>query len=293
MTRNPVSPLRPASLPYPPLSLAALGFLEVDPPTLVSIAAEAGFSSVSMRMRPAMAGGLHYPLEVGSLLAQQTRERIRDTGVGILQIELITLDRTTDIGGCRSLLEAGAALGAERLTATGDDPDPAVVAGKLGELAALALEYRMTVDLEFMPFRRLATLEGALAAIAAAGRDNVVVMVDALHLVRSGGRAADVAATDPQRLGVFQLCDGPLTGPAPDGLAAEAREARLLPGRGGFPLGALLDAMPARAILAAEVPLAASFPGLSPRERARMIHAATVGFLAEHRRVVEGLPAGR
>ena len=31
------------------LSLAALGFLELDPPAMLDVAAEAGFSSVSLR----------------------------------------------------------------------------------------------------------------------------------------------------------------------------------------------------------------------------------------------------
>ena len=279
-------------MPRIPLSLSPLGFLEVDPPALVSIAAEAGFSSVSLRMRPAVPGGFHYPLEAGGPLARETLARIRHTGVGILQVELVPLERTTDIGACRPLLEAGAALDATRLVVTGDDPDPAVVAGKLAEIADLAGEYGMTVDLEFMRFRCLATLGQALAAVTAAGRDNVAVMVDALHLLRSGGGAGDVAAADPRRLGVLQLCDGPPAGPAPEGLATEAREARLLPGRGAFPLGALLDAMPAHTILAAEVPLAKQFPPLSPRERARLVYEATVELLTTQPRVPDGGPAG-
>jgi len=276
-----------------PLSLSPLGFLDVDPPTLVSIAAEAGFSSVSMRMRPAVPAGIHYSLEAGGEAAQQTLARIRDTGVGILQAELVPLERATDVGACRPLLEAAAALGATRVVVTGDDPEPSVVAGKLAEIADLAAAYGMTVDVEFMRFRCLATLEHALAAVATAGRDNVAVMVDALHLVRSGGGAADLAAADPRRLGVLQLCDGPMAAPAPDRLATEAREARLLPGRGELPLGALLDAMPAHTILAAEVPLAAQIPALPPRERARMVYEATVELLTEHRRDRFGGPAGR
>ena len=274
------------------LNLAPLGFLEVAPPALVAIAAEAGFGSVSLRMRPAVAGGSHYPLAVGSPLARETLARLRQTGIGVLQAELVPLEKTTDVGACRPLLEAATALGATRLVVTGDDPDPAVVAGKLAEIADLAREYGMTVDVEFMRFRCLATLGQALAAVAAAGRDNVAVMVDALHLVRSGGGAADVAAADPRRLGVLQLCDAPLAAPAPERLAAEARESRLLPGRGELPLGALLDAMPAHTILAAEVPLAARVPAVPPHERARAIYEATVELLTAHRPVPDVDPPG-
>jgi sugar phosphate isomerase/epimerase len=199
--------------------------------------------------------------------------------VGILQVELIALDRATDVPAHRPMLEAGATLGATRLVVTGDDPDLSVVAAKLAEVADLAGEYRMTVDLEFMPFRAVGTLNQALAAASAAGCDNVAVMVDALHLARSGGVPADVAAADPRRLAVLQLCDAPLAAPARHLLADEAREGRLLPGRGGLPLEALLAAMPPDALLACEVPLGAEQAALSPQERARAVFTATTDVL--------------
>ncbi len=267
-------------MPCLDLSLAPLGFLQVRPPDLVSVAAEAGFGSVSLRLRPAIAGGPHYPLDPGSREAARTITRIRETGIRVLQIELVQLERGTDISACRPMLEAGAALGATRLVVTGDDPDPAVVAERLALTASLASEYSMTVDLEFMPFRYVATLGQALDIVESVDLDNVAVMVDALHLVRSGGGAADIQAADPSRLGVLQICDGPLPGPEPGALAAEAREARLVPGSGAFPLPALIDAMPPRTILAAEVPLPAQTPELSPTERARLIYEATSAFAA-------------
>ncbi len=261
------------------LTLAPLGFLELDPPTLLSVAGGAGFAAVTLRLAPAVPGGAHHPLAPDSPELLQTLARARETGVGILQVELIALDRATDVRAHRPMLEAGAALGATRLVVTGDDRDLSVVAAKLAEVADLAREYRLTVDLEFMPFRALATLGQALAAVSAAGRDNVTVMVDALHLVRSGGVPADVAAADPRRLAVLQLCDAPLVAPPRQSLADEAREGRLLPGQGELPLEALLAAMPPDALLACEVPLGAAQAALSPQERARAVFTATTDVL--------------
>ena len=203
--------------------------------------------------------------------------------MGVLQIELIALDRATDARAYRPLLEAGAALGATRLVVTGDDPDLSVVTARLAEIADLAAEYRLTVDLEFMPFRVLATLGQALAAVAEAGRDNVAVMVDALHLARSGGEPADVAAADARRLAVLQLCDAPSVAPARHLLADEARAGRLLPGCGGLPLEELLTAMPPDALLACEVPLAAASPPPAALDRALAVFEATVRLLTLHR----------
>jgi sugar phosphate isomerase/epimerase len=259
------------------LTLAPLGFLELDPPALVSVAHAAGFSFVALRVAPAVPGGIHYPLSTGSAEQRETAARLDGSGVGVLQVELVSLHRSVDVRACRPLLETGASLGATRVVACGDDSDPSAVATRLGELAGLAAEYAIAVDVEFMPFRELAALEQALAVVAAAGEKNVAVMVDALHLARSGGTPADVAAADPAHLAVLQICDAPLAAPAPGLLAAEARGARLLPGDGALPLAGLVDAMPKGTLFAAEVPLAGDCR--PPLERARAMYEATAAVI--------------
>lgn len=260
------------------LSLAALGFLELDPPALLDVAAGAGFSSVSLRTWAAVPGGPEYPLLEGVRLTRMTRERMDATGVGILQIELVSLAREVEIGSYQPVLEGGAALGAERVVACGDDED-GVVVERLAELCDRAAELGMSVDVEFMPFRSLATLHQALAVVAGAGRDNAHVMVDTLHLFRSGGSVAEVAAAPRSRIGVCQLCDAPLVGPRHDLLAAEAREHRLLPGDGQLPLSDLLGVLPDGVPLAVEVPNHTLFAGLPPGERAGLAYRATSTLL--------------
>ncbi len=61
-------------------------------------------------------------------------------------------------------------------------------------------------------------------------------------------------------------------------LAVEAREQRLLPGRGELPLRSLLEALPG-ALLVAEVPIGAQYPALSPVERARLVYRSTSSLL--------------
>ena len=262
------------------LGLAQLGFLDVEPPTLIDVAARAGFAAISVRTRAVVPGGPEHPLATGSRMSRETLARIRATGVGILQVELVQLVADTDIASCRPMLEGAAALGAERVVATGDDADDHVVADRLARLCDLAAEYRMIVDLEFMPFRHLATLAQALRVVALAARDNACVMIDALHLFRSGGTVADVAAVPGQGLGVCQLCDAPLAAPAPDRLAVEAREQRLLPGSGELPLRSLLEALPEGSPLVAEVPIGSWYPALSPLERALLVYRSTSALLA-------------
>jgi sugar phosphate isomerase/epimerase len=263
----------------PDLSLAALGFLELDPPALLDVAAEAGFSSVSLRTWAAVPGGPEYPLLEGGPLSEGTRKRMDATGVGILQIELVSLARKIEIESYRPVLEGGAALGAARVVASGDDEE-SVVVERLAQLCDVAGELGMSVDVEFMPFRRLATLTQALAVVARTDRDNARVMVDALHLFRSGGSVAEVAAAPRSRIGVCQLCDAPLVGPDEAAFATEAREHRFLPGDGELPLRDLVNALPGGVPLAAEVPNGVLFAGVSPADRAKLAYQAASAVIA-------------
>jgi sugar phosphate isomerase/epimerase len=258
----------------PAFGLAPLGFLEVPPPDLIALAAAAGFASVSLRLRAAVPGGPAFPMRTGDDLMRACRRRIAETGIQVLAIEQVGLDRATSVPALRAMLEAGAELGATRLVCSGDAPDFAVVVDRFGELCLLAEEFNMAVDLEFMPFRAVKTLEDAVAVVAAAARKNGRVCLDALHLFRSGGRVGSLSAVDASCLGALQLSDAPPTPPPAAALAEEAREQRMLPGHGALPLAELLAAYPADRPYVAEIPLRRAFPHLDALGRARLIAGA-------------------
>ena len=256
----------------PGFGLAPLGFLDVPPPRLIALAAEAGFASVNLRTAPAVPGGAAFPMRARDDLVRACRRRLAETGISVRAIEQVGLGQTRNGDALGHMLEAGAELGASRLLCSGDDPDLSLLADRFADLCRLAGQYGMAVDLEFMPFRALKTLEDAVAVVAASGAENGWVCLDALHLFRSGGSVASLAAVDPARLGSLQLCDAPGAAPHPDRLAEEARERRLLPGRGALPLAALLAAYPEGRPIDAEIPLAGPpFGDLDASARARLI----------------------
>jgi sugar phosphate isomerase/epimerase len=82
------------------------------------------------------------------------------------------------------------------------------------------------------------------------------VLVDPLHLARSGGTVDDVRRLPAGLLPYLQFCDAASAGPAPDleAAGAEARRTRLPPGDGALPLAGLLAAVPPSAALSLEVP---------------------------------------
>ncbi len=266
----------PTSYAGIPLSMAHLCELAVAPLELMGIAAKAGFASVGLRTNPAAAGGIFYPL--GSSAEQaEMRRRIDTTGVSVLYIELISISDATRAADYRGMLETGAAIGATRLAVAGDITDRGIVAEKMAEICDLAKPLGIAVDIEFMPFRGIRTLADAVDVVQRCGRANAHILVDSLHIQRSGSSIADLARVDPRLIGTYQICDAPFAAPAD--LVAEARTRRLIPGHGGLPLWAMQDALPAGIPIGVEVPMPPHFPGLEPANRLARLVEETRWFL--------------
>jgi sugar phosphate isomerase/epimerase len=266
------------------LGLSPLGFLDLPPPDLIAVAAQAGFAAVGLRTAPAVPGGVAYALEDDPALLQATLDAAARWGLKIRTIEMISLSRETTAAALRPVFEAGARVGATRVLCTGNDPDMTVVTDAFAVACQTAAAFGMGVDLEFMRFRSVQTLEQACEVVRGAGAANGAIVLDCLHLVRSGGTAEQVAALPPGRIGNLQLCDAPAASPPAEGLATEAREDRLPPGEGDLPLAAIVAAAARVDAIDAEVPLGASHAGLDALAKARVIHDATVRFLASLRR---------
>lgn len=239
------------------LGVAHLTALQLAPARLVREARRAGFSAVGLRLHPVMAGALAYPVAAGSQAMRELRAVLDGEGVRVTDIEFVSLTAQTRVADYQALLAAGAELGALSLTVSGDDEDVARLTGNFAALCEMARGHGLRVDLEFMRWRPVATLQQALAVLTAAGQGNSAVLVDALHLFRSGGDVAAIAQVHPHYLRAVQLCDAPLQAPAEALIIQEAREGRLLPGQGQLPLVALLDALPADVQLSVETPSSA------------------------------------
>ena len=254
------------------LGLAHLTALDLPPAALIPAAARAGFGAVGLRVHPAIAGGAAYPTRVGTAAHRDLSHLLRAEGLRLNDVEFIQLTPDIDIRAFRPMLEAASDLGAASVTVSGDDPDPARLTAAFAALCDLARPLALRVDLEFMRWRVIGNLSAAVGIVRAAGRPNGAILVDALHLHRSGGTPADLTALAPGMIGAAQLCDASAAIPQNDaGIIAEAREARLPPGRGVLPLRALLHALPAQTALSVEMPMA----GIGTHARIALAYTAT------------------
>ncbi len=112
----------------------------------------------------------------------------------------------------------------------------------------------------------------------AVDRANASVLIDNLHLARTGGVPDDVTAIAPTRLPYVQLCDAAAERPAD--LVVEALDGRLTLGDGVLPLRELVGALPQHTALSMEIrsaQLRRRFP--DPVDRARHVRTTTLAHL--------------
>lgn len=237
----------------PPLSLCHQSFITLPPLKLIDVAAQAGFASVGLRTHASAPGGPAYSIKSGSEESRQLKRRIAETGVSAFCIETFVIDDDTDIASFAPFLEDGREVGVERVLANGASKDFSLAADKLAQFCEIAGPLGLVVELEFMPFRAVRTLEDACAIAQRIGAPNCQVLVDALHFSRSGGTPEQLAKAPPALIGTFHICDAPRA--APPELTFEARVDRLLPGDGDLLIADMLDNLPANIPLGVEIPL--------------------------------------
>ena len=98
-------------------------------------------------------------------------------------------------------------------------------------LAENAAAVGIRTMIEFVPTFGIGDLPTALAALRHFGRSDTSLVIDIMHVARSGTQPADLAALDPAMIGHIQLCDGPLKPAGPD-YGRECLYERLSPGEG-------------------------------------------------------------
>jgi len=264
-----------------PLSLDHLTVIEATPLELIDAAAAAGFDAVGMRIVTPLAAKDVFPVVGEPTVQRDIKARLAATGIKVGLIESIWLGPEADPKTLAPAMETGAALGARFALVAGNDPDEARLTDNLGKLAGIAGQHKLDIIFEFMPFTQVRSLDQALRIRKKVAAPNLRLLVDALHVSRSGADMTALPKFDVATVGYVHLCDAPAKLPPPDGLRDEARLGRLYPGDGELPLDAFLDAMPADAALGLEAPCRA-YAHLPPVERAKAAGHTARAWLKRH-----------
>jgi sugar phosphate isomerase/epimerase len=262
------------------LSLSALTVLELSPPQMVECAAQAGYDFVGLRLLPATDHEVRHEIIGPTPLKRETLARLRDTGIKVLDVEILRLKPDTDVRAYQPMLDTAAEFGARYVLVAGNDPDEARTAERLAQLCDLAAPLGLSPSLEPMPWTDVKDITQGARIVRATTRPNTGLIVDPIHFDRAGSSTVALRALPREYFGYVQFCDAPAERPADlDTLLFQARCERLIPGEGGIDLAGILRALPDDLPLSIEVPTqqwARTAPALA---RARKLREATLGVL--------------
>lgn len=237
-----------------PISFASGIVPEFGPVDTIEAAAAGGFDMVGLWVEPAEWTAQH---------TRDARAALAATGLPLLDVEVVWIKPDSSMDDHRKVIDVGADLGARNVLCVSSDPDAARTAEKLAALCEHAAPANIRVALEFGIFTEVRTLKAALAVLDRIDHPAKAVLVDPIHVDRSGTTVAEIAAIDPALLPYAQFCDAPATRPDPADFGAVIRDAidlREQCGDGALPLAAMLQALPEG------IPLAIELRSLALRE---------------------------
>jgi sugar phosphate isomerase/epimerase len=248
------------------LGVEQLSVLGLKPVEFVNLVADLGCDCISTGLS-GMPGYPSFSLRDDTALRREMIAAMRDRGVSISLGEGCIVRPGHDLRDMAADLDIFQELGAERINTVSMDPDLQRSLDQFGVLAEMSAARGMPSSIEMCPVLTINTLASAVAAVRHVGRKDFSLLLDTLHLGRSGATAAEITALDPAMIGYVQLCDAPLKATNPNYMD-EATFDRMVPGEGELPLREYLSAFPAGVVVSLEVPLRTlAKAGLSVRDR--------------------------
>jgi sugar phosphate isomerase/epimerase len=247
---------------------------EFGPVDTIRAAAAGGFDAVGLWIEPA---------EWTATTTRDARAALLDTGLQLLDVEVIWLKPGSSMDEHRRTIDIGADLGAANVLCVSSEPDAGVTAARLAELCRHAEVSGIRVALEFGIFTEVRNLASALAVLDAVAHPLRALLIDPIHVDRSGSSIAAIAALDPALLPYAQFCDAPATRPDPadfNAVIIDAIDLRQQCGEGSLPLAELYRALPGNIPLSIELrskALREAYPDAA--ERARAVGVATRRWL--------------
>ncbi|WP_321961384.1 sugar phosphate isomerase/epimerase [Paraburkholderia sp. J7] len=266
------------------LSLSALTVLELSPPHMVQCAADAGYDYVGLRLLPATDHEVRHEIVGDTPLKRETLAVLKDTGMRVLDVEILRLKPDTDVNSYKPMLETAAELGARYVLVAGNDPDEARTVERLGRLCDLAAPLGLSPSLEPMPWTDVKDMTAGARIVKASGRRNTGLIIDPIHFDRARSSLEALRALPREYFGYVQFCDAPAERPTDlDTLLFQARCERMIPGEGGLDLVGLLRALPDHLPVSVEVPAEHWAKTTRAVDRARRLRQATLAVLDEAR----------
>jgi sugar phosphate isomerase/epimerase len=248
---------------------------ECGPLDTIRAASVGGFDAVGLWVEPA---------NWTDAVTRDCRAALVDTGLELLDVEVIWLKPDSAMADHKACIDIGAELGAKNVLCVSSDPDMAATAARLAELCHHAEGSGMRVALEFGIFTEVKNLRMAMAVLNDVAHPLRALLIDPIHVDRSGTTAAEIAAVPRDLLPYAQFCDAPTKRPDPncfEDIITDAIDLREQCGEGGLDLVDLYKALPEGIPLSIELRSKALRDGYpDPGERAKCVASATRKWLS-------------
>ena len=251
---------------------------EFGPLATIAAAVAGGFDAVGLWVEPG---------DWNASTIRDVRSALADGGLELLDVEVIWLKPDSGMEQHQHSIEIGAELGAKNILCVSSDTDMSATADRLAALCRYAEPSGMRVALEFGVFTEVKNLKMAMTVLDAVAHPLRALLIDPIHVDRSGSTAEQIAAVPRGLLPYAQFCDASGVRPDPDDFDAvitDAIDLRLQVGEGALPLSMMLDALPDSIPLSIELrskALRDSYP--DPNERAKIVASATRSWLRKYR----------
>ncbi len=239
-----------------PLFLDHLTLVDQSPLGVIEAAHRLGYSGVCLFLAqmPELPRMPPFDLVANRQERRAVRDALAATGQRLGLAYPFTLSARSQLDAFQPSLECAAELGSEAVNVLIYDRDPQRRVDALAAFSALARTHGLRVAVEFYPASQVKTLAEACALVQTIDQPGQLGLnLDLLHLMRSGGSIADVAALPDDMVFIAQLADGPAQRPESE-WAIEASEARAMMGAGDFDGCGFVSALPPRCRLSLEVP---------------------------------------
>jgi sugar phosphate isomerase/epimerase len=237
------------------LALDHITAIDTTPIELAQAARDAGCDGMCLFMEPMDVLPLMPKFDIYADMAARARSRavMDDLGVSLDLAYPFTLAGRTDIADFSTAMECAGELGAGLINALLYDRDPARRLDTFGRFCDMAEGFGLRVGVEFYPPSQVPSLAAALELVGQVARPGKVgINVDLLHLMRSGGSIAELAAAPAGYVLYGQVADGLVQ--APDDPEAEASSERMLCGEGAFDVAGFVRALPEGCPVSVEIP---------------------------------------
>lgn len=258
-------------------SLVHLTNLNCSPPEFIRTAAKAGYDAVSLRTIPlGLPGERPYDMSRNPQLLRESKQALSETGLQWNDTEIARIAQGVDVRNYEPALATASELGVTNILSNIWISDKDRCLEQFIALCELAQRYNQRVNVEFVTWSSVATLEQARNLLLASKMPNVGIIVDMLHFYRSQISLDELDDCPKEWFQSVHLCDCPQEIPnSTELLAQSGRTERLYPGEGVIPIREILAHIPNPHVsYGLEVPHTSRLEALGFEEYARRILTA-------------------